>query len=148
MSRQGRGNSMCKEERAKKIEKRKCSWISRSKCDVQTHYVVYIKYVQIFVYELHLNKALKNGLLWELRWQSLPVMQETWVQSLGWEDSLEKEMATHSIWLPGKSHGQRSLAGQPLGLKRVGHDWAHTCKQQKIKEVNTSKIFNIFLIKQ
>ena len=61
MSRQGRGNSMCKEERAKNIEKRKCSWISRSKCDVQTHYVVYIKYVQIFVYELHLNKALKMG---------------------------------------------------------------------------------------
>ena len=26
----------------------------------------------------------------------LPTMQETWVQSLGWEDLLEKEMATHS----------------------------------------------------
>ena len=30
------------------------------------------------------------------RIKSLPVMQETWVQSLGWEDALEKEMATHS----------------------------------------------------
>ena len=29
----------------------------------------------------------------------LPAMQETWVQSLGWEDSLEKEMATHSSTL-------------------------------------------------
>ena len=28
--------------------------------------------------------------------KNLPVMQETWVQSLGWEDSLEKGMATHS----------------------------------------------------
>ena len=28
--------------------------------------------------------------------KNLPVMQETWVQSLGWEDPLEKEMATHS----------------------------------------------------
>ena len=27
--------------------------------------------------------------------KSLPAMQETWVQSLGWEDPLEKEMATH-----------------------------------------------------
>ena len=27
--------------------------------------------------------------------KDLPVMQETWVQSLGWEDSLEKEMAAH-----------------------------------------------------
>ena len=42
-------------------------------------------------------------------------MQETkemWVQSLGWEDPLEKEMATHSSILAwGKSHGQRSLLG-------------------------------------
>ena len=35
-------------------------------------------------------------------------MQETQVQSLGWEDLLEKEMATPEF-LPGKSHGQRSL---------------------------------------
>jgi len=28
--------------------------------------------------------------------KNLPEMQETWVQSLGWEDPLEKEMATHS----------------------------------------------------
>ena len=33
--------------------------------------------------------------------KNLPVMQETWVWSLGWEDSLEREMATHSsilVW--------------------------------------------------
>ena len=29
--------------------------------------------------------------------KNLPTMQETWVQSLGWEDPLEKEMATHSL---------------------------------------------------
>ena len=38
-------------------------------------------------------------------------MQETWVQSLGWEDPLEKGMATQSRIFPGESHGQRSLAG-------------------------------------
>ena len=38
-------------------------------------------------------------------------MWETWVQSQGWEDVLEKEMATHPVFLPGKSHGQRSLPG-------------------------------------
>ena len=37
-------------------------------------------------------------------------MQETWVQSLGQEDLLEEEMATCSMFLPGKFHGQRSLA--------------------------------------
>ena len=38
-------------------------------------------------------------------------MQETWVSSLDQEDPLEKEMATHSSILIGKSHGQRSLTG-------------------------------------
>ena len=36
-----------------------------------------------------------------------------WAQSLGQKDSLEAGMATHSsIFLPGESHGQRSLAGR------------------------------------
>ena len=51
--------------------------------------------------------------------------QEMWVQSPGREDSLETEIATHSVFLPGKSHGQRSLeGGSPLGQKRVRHDLA------------------------
>ena len=40
----------------------------------------------------------------------LPTIWETRVQSLGWEDLLEKEMATHSS-IPGKSYGQRTLVG-------------------------------------
>ena len=53
---------------------------------------------------------------------------DIWVQSLGWEDPLEKEMATHSsilawkipVFLPGKSHGWRSLAGYiPWGCKEL-----------------------------
>ena len=40
-----------------------------------------------------------------------PAVQETWVRSLGWEDPLEKGMATHSSIFPGEFHGQRSLAG-------------------------------------
>ena len=41
-----------------------------------------------------------------------------WVPSLGWEDPLEKSMATYSVFLPGESYGQRSLAGQgPQGRK-------------------------------
>ena len=50
----------------------------------------------------------------------LPAMWETQVQSLGWEDPLEKEMATHPVPLPGKSHGQRSLVGySPWGHKEL-----------------------------
>ena len=43
-------------------------------------------------------------------------MQEMWVLSLGQEDPLEKEMATHSSILAGESHGQSSL----VGYYRVG----------------------------
>ena len=43
------------------------------------------------------------------RLKHLPRMRETRVQSLGQEDPLEKEMATCSVFLPGESHGRRSL---------------------------------------
>ena len=38
-------------------------------------------------------------------------MQDTQFQSLGWEDPLEKEMATTPAFFPGEFYGQRSLAG-------------------------------------
>ena len=49
--------------------------------------------------------------------KNLPAKQETQVRSLGQEDLLEKEMATHSsilAWETGKSHGQRSRPGYSL----------------------------------
>ena len=53
----------------------------------------------------------------------LPTMQEVWVQSLGQEDLLEKEMATHSgilAWkIPGMGEAGRL---QSMGSQRVGHD--------------------------
>ena len=53
--------------------------------------------------------------------KNLPAMQGTWVQSLGQEDPLEKEMAAHSSTLAGKSHGRRSLVGySPRGPKESG----------------------------
>ena len=60
-----------------------------------------------------------------LGWASLiaqlvknPAVQETWVQFLGREDPLEKEMQPTPGFLPRESHGQRSLAGySPWGRK-------------------------------
>ena len=43
--------------------------------------------------------------------KNLPKMQETWVQSLGQEDPLEKGMGPTPVFLPGEFCGQRSLAG-------------------------------------
>ena len=55
--------------------------------------------------------------------KSLPAVQETWVQSLGWEDSPEKEMATHSSILAWKISWTEEPGGlQSMGLQRVGHD--------------------------
>ena len=55
--------------------------------------------------------------------KNLPAMQETWLQSLGREDPLEKGMATTPVFLPGEFCGQRSLVGQgPWGHKTAGHD--------------------------
>ena len=47
-----------------------------------------------------------------------PAMQETWVQSLGWEDPLEKEKATHSSFLAWRIPGTI----QSMGSQRVRHD--------------------------
>ena len=53
-----------------------------------------------------------------------------WVQSLGWEDPLEEEMQPTLAFLPGASHGQRSLVGySPWGHKEsdmTEHIRAHT----------------------
>ena len=43
--------------------------------------------------------------------KNLPAMQETWVQSLDQEDPLEKDWQPTPVFLPGESHGQRSLVG-------------------------------------
>ena len=46
------------------------------------------------------------------------MMQETQVQSLDWEDPLEKGVTTAPVFLPGEFHGQRSLVGySPWGHK-------------------------------
>ena len=53
----------------------------------------------------------------------LSIMRETWVQSLGWEDPLEKEMAIHSstiAWKIPRTEEPGRL--QSMGSQRVGHN--------------------------
>ena len=53
----------------------------------------------------------------------LPTMWETWFQSLGWEDLLEKETATHSSILAWKIPWTEEPGRlQSMGSRRVGHD--------------------------
>ena len=53
--------------------------------------------------------------------------QETWVWSLGWEDPLEKEMATHSSSLAWETPWTEEPGGlQSIESQKVGHDLAVT----------------------
>ena len=55
--------------------------------------------------------------------KNLPAIQETWVQPLGGEDLLEKEMATHASILAWRIPWTEEPAGlQSMGSQRVGHD--------------------------
>ena len=59
--------------------------------------------------------------------KNLPVMQEMWVRSLGWEDPLEEGMETHSS-IPAWSIPWSEDPGRlwSMGLQGVRHNWAHT----------------------
>ena len=62
------------------------------------------------------DSAIKNS-------PAMQEMQETQVQSLGQEDPLEEEMATHSCMLPRKAPWTDEPGGlQSIELQRVGHD--------------------------
>ena len=67
--------------------------------------------------------------------KNLPAMQETRVQSLGQEDPLEKEWQATAVFLPGGSHGQRSLSGYGL--------WG--CKESDMTERLTHIPFKLIL---
>ena len=67
--------------------------------------------------------------------KNLSVRQEAQVLSLGWEDPLEKGMATTPVLLPGESHGLRSLVGySPWGRKEsdMTEDSEHDACTKKV----------------
>ena len=57
--------------------------------------------------------------------EHLPTMWDTWVQPLGREDLLEREMAPTPVSFPGESHGQRSLAS----YSQWGHKGSETTER-------------------
>ena len=65
-----------------------------------------------------------KGLPWWLSGKDLPAMQEAWVLSLGWEDSLEKGITTHSGVLAWRISWTAESGGlQFMGSQRAGHGW-------------------------
>ena len=75
--------------------------------------------------ETYINQGKYRASLVAQRLKRLPAMRETWVQSLGREDPLEKEMATHSSILAWRIPWTEEPGGlQSTGSQRVGHNWA------------------------
>ena len=73
--------------------------------------------------ELYTRLDLKGCVLMAQRLKHLPGMWETWVRSLGWEDPLEKEMATHSGTLAWRIPRREEPGRLPsMGLQRVKHN--------------------------
>ena len=71
--------------------------------------------------------------------KNLPAMRESWVRSLGQEDPLEEGLQPTPVFLPGKSHGQRSLVGYSPGSRKSRTQIATKQQQQ---------MGNIALVKQ
>ena len=67
--------------------------------------------------------------------KNLPAMQETWVQSLVKKIQWRRKGQPTALFLPGKSLGQRRLAGySPWGCRRVRHGLAAKQQQSSLKE--------------
>ena len=72
------------------------------------------------------------------RVKRLPAMQQTWVQSLGWKDPLEKEMETHSSILAWRiPWTEKPGRLQSMGSQRVRHDWVTSLTHSHIKQVTS-----------
>ena len=75
-------------------------------------------YVSLYGINRYVSQRFDSTFLVAQMVKNLPAVQETWVQSLGWEDSLEKEIATHSsilVW-------EIPWTEEPGGLQSMGSD--------------------------
>ena len=82
--------------------------------------------------------------------ENLPAMQETEVQTLGWEDPLEKGKATHSTILAWRiPQPEESGRLQSTGLQRAGHDWVtntYLCQDQCLEHGKTQYLWCFLII--
>ena len=74
--------------------------------------------------------------------KNLSAMWETWVQSLGWEDPLEKDMATHSSTLAWRIPWMEEPGRlQSTGSQRVEHDWSDLACTHARMHIQSRRVF-------
>ena len=99
-------------------------------CCYKDYFVPLFCFTGLFIKTVSYEIILNATALWHVRnfpggSNGLPAVQETWVQSLGWEGTLEKDMAPHSSPLAWKIPWTEEPCGlHSMGLQRVGHNWA------------------------
>ena len=82
------------------------------------YFVLYTKLIQYGLYSDIYGHIYIWASLVAQTVRNLSAMQETQAQSLGQEDLLERKWKPTSAFLPGESHGQRSLVGYSLGVTK------------------------------
>ena len=100
--------------------------MKRIKMKVYYNIVHVSEYIENYEYFFLIGASLVTQMV-----KNLPAMKETWVQSLGQEDPLEKGMDT-PVFLPREFHGQRNLAGYS--------PWSHK-QSDTTKRLNTHTTF-------
>ena len=86
-----------------------------------------------FGFNIHVSKIYGAFTVAQQKRIQLPI-QEKWVQSLGWEDPLEKETAAHSSIFAWKIPWiEKPGELQSMELQRVRNDWARTQEQSQVK---------------
>ena len=86
-------------------------------------YTICIKKITVYLDTVESLIKLRDPHLVAQPVKNLPAMRETQVQSLGWEDPLEKDMATYSNILAQRiPWTEESSRLQSMGSQRVGHD--------------------------
>ena len=68
--------------------------------------------------------------------KNLPSTQETQIQSLGWEDPRRRKWQPTPVFLPGKSHGERSLAGHSAWGRKESDPTEHTHHRAHAKSLS------------
>jgi len=100
-----------------------CLFVIHTYCLWSVHSSFYLFLIGcIFLIEFCWFFIVNSLVAWTVK--CLPTMRESWVQSLGWEYPLEKEMATHSSTHAWKIPWIEEPSGlQSIGSQKVWHDW-------------------------
>ena len=103
--------------------------------------------LHFFYFYTYCNLAVSSWLPLWLSSKELPAMQESLVQSLGWKVPLRRKWQPTPVFLPEKSHGQRSLVGYSPLVTRVGHNLSTKLSAIRSRGLDHSHVWFFFFVR-